>query len=35
LAISEVAYRLGYKTPQHFSRLFKEREGRSPRDYRS
>jgi multiple sugar transport system substrate-binding protein len=35
LAVSEVAYRLSYKTPQHFSRIFKELAGRSPKDYRS
>ena len=28
--ISEVAYQLGFKYPQHFTRLFKQREGISP-----
>lgn len=32
--ISEIAYELGFKYPQHFSRLFKERVGQSPNDYR-
>jgi AraC-like DNA-binding protein len=35
LAVSEIAYSLGYKTPQHFSRIFKELVDRSPKDYRS
>ena len=33
-SVSEIAYELGFKYPQHFTRLFKQRVGRSPRDYR-
>jgi AraC-like DNA-binding protein len=33
-SISEVAYDLGFKYPQHFSRLFKNRVGQSPQAYR-
>jgi AraC-like DNA-binding protein len=32
--VSEIAYELGYKYPQHFSRFFKERVGLSPNRYR-
>jgi AraC-like DNA-binding protein len=31
---SEIAYELGFKYPQHFSRLFKQRVGQTPNDYR-
>lgn len=34
-SISEIAYELGFKYPQHFTRLFKQRVGQSPQDYRS
>jgi AraC-like DNA-binding protein len=34
-SISEVAYELGFKHPQHFSRLFKSETGYSPNEYRS
>lgn len=34
LTVSEVAYRLGYKTPQHFSRVFKDLAQRPPREFR-
>ena len=34
-SISEVAYELGFKYPQHFTRLFKQRVGQSPNEYRS
>ena len=34
-SISEIAYELGFKYPQHFSRLFKNRVGYSPNEYRS
>ena len=34
-SISEVAYSLGFKYPQHFSRLFKQRVGVTPNEYRS
>jgi len=33
--ISEVAYELGFKYPQHFTRLFKQRVGVSPNEYRN
>lgn len=33
-SISEVAYDLGFKYPQHFTRLFKQRVGMSPLEYR-
>jgi AraC-like DNA-binding protein len=34
-SISEVAYDLGFKYPQHFTRLFKQRVGVTPQQYRS
>lgn len=34
-SVSEIAYELGFKYPQHFTRLFKQRVGHSPRDYRT
>lgn len=34
-SISEVAYDLGFKYPQHFSRVFKQRVGLSPNEYRN
>jgi AraC-like DNA-binding protein len=34
-SISEIAYELGFKYPQHFTRLFKQRVGVSPNVYRS
>lgn len=33
-SVSQVAYELGFKYPQHFTRLFKQREGTSPNEYR-
>lgn len=33
-SVSEIAYELGFRYPQHFSRLFKQRVGYSPTDYR-
>jgi AraC-like DNA-binding protein len=33
--ISEIAYELGFKYPQHFSRFFKEQVGCTPNEYRS
>ena len=33
-SVSEIAYELGFKYPQHFSRLFKKRVGYSPNEYR-
>jgi AraC-like DNA-binding protein len=34
-SISEIAYELGFKYPQHFTRLFKQKVGMSPLDYRN
>ncbi|MGM5629892.1 AraC family transcriptional regulator [Apibacter raozihei] len=34
-SISEVAYELGFKYPQHFTRLFKQKVGVSPNEYRN
>lgn len=34
-SISEVAYELGFKYPQHFTRLFKQRTGLTPNEYRN
>ena len=33
-SISEIAFEMGYKYPQHFTRLFKQRVGKSPQEYR-
>ncbi|GAB3317714.1 helix-turn-helix domain-containing protein [Larkinella ripae] len=33
-SVSQIAYELGYKYPQHFMRLFKRRIGHSPNEYR-
>lgn len=33
--INEIAFELGFKYPQHFSRFFKERAGQSPIEYRA
>lgn len=32
--VNEIAYELGFKYPQHFTRLFKQKTGRSPVEYR-
>jgi AraC-like DNA-binding protein len=32
--VNEVAYELGFKYPQHFSRVFKQRVGQTPNEYR-
>jgi AraC family transcriptional activator of pobA len=34
-SLSEIAYELGFKYPQHFTRLFKQRTGHTPQEYRS
>jgi len=34
-SISEIAYEMGFKYPQHFTRVFKQRVGQSPNEYRS
>lgn len=33
-SVSEIAYELGFKYPQHFTRLFKQRVGFTPNEYR-
>ncbi len=33
-SVSEIAYELGFKYPQHFTRLFKNKVGHSPNEYR-
>ena len=33
-SVSEIAYELGFKYPAHFTRLFKQRVGQSPNEYR-
>ena len=34
-SISEIAYEMGFKYPSHFTRLFKQRVGQSPNEFRS
>jgi AraC-like DNA-binding protein len=34
-SVSEIAYELGFKYPQHFTRMFKNSMGVSPTEYRS
>jgi AraC-like DNA-binding protein len=34
-SVSEIAYELGFKYPQHFTRLFKQRVGHSPSEFRN
>lgn len=34
-SISEIAYELGFKYPQHFTRLFKQRTGVTPNEFRN
>jgi len=34
-SISEIAYDLGFKYPQHFTRMFKKETGYTPNEYRS
>jgi AraC family transcriptional activator of pobA len=34
-SISQIAYELGFKYPQHFSRFFKQQVGHTPNEYRS
>ena len=34
-SVSEVAYELGFKYPQHFTRFFKQQVGSTPNEYRS
>ena len=34
-SVSQVAYELGFKYPSHFTRVFKQRVGQSPNEYRA
>jgi AraC-like DNA-binding protein len=34
-SLSDIAYELGFKYPQHFTRLFKQRVGYTPNEYRT
>jgi len=34
-SVSEIAYELGFKYPQHFSRLFKQKVGSTPKEFRA
>ncbi len=34
-SVSQIAYELGFKYPQHFTRLFKQRVGQTPIEYRN
>jgi AraC family transcriptional regulator, transcriptional activator of pobA len=34
-SVSEIAYELGFKYPQHFTRLFKQKTGITPNEYRA
>ena len=34
-SVNQIAYELGFKYPQHFTRLFKQRVGKSPNEYRT
>lgn len=34
-SMSQIAYELGFKYPQHFTRLFKQKVGKSPLEYRA
>lgn len=34
-SVSEIAYELGFRYPQHFTRLFKQRVGHSPSEFRN
>jgi AraC-like DNA-binding protein len=33
--VSEIAFELGFKYPQHFTRVFKQHVGVTPKEYRS
>lgn len=35
ISIAEIAFRVGFKSPAHFSRMFKRVYGKGPRDYRA
>ncbi len=33
-SVNQIAFELGFKYPQHFTRLFKQRTGVTPNEYR-
>jgi len=33
-SVNQITYELGFKYPQHFTRLFKQRVGQTPNEYR-
>ncbi|WP_306301492.1 helix-turn-helix domain-containing protein [Verrucomicrobium spinosum] len=35
LSVSEIAYRLGYKDPSYFARVFRKSTGQAPADFRA
>ena len=35
IPVSEIAYNLGFEYPQYFSKLFKQKTGKTPNEYRS
>jgi len=35
ISIAEIAFRVGYKSPAHFSRMFKREYKKGPREYRA
>jgi AraC-like DNA-binding protein len=35
LTLNQVAYKLGFQYPQHFTRLFKQQVGVTPSEYRN
>jgi len=34
-SVNQIAYELGFKYPQHFTRLFKQKVGSAPNEYRT
>jgi AraC-like DNA-binding protein len=34
MSVNDIAYELGFKYPQHFTRAFKKNTGYTPHDYR-
>jgi len=34
-SVNQIAFELGFKYPQHFTRLFKQKVGQSPNEYRT
>lgn len=35
MTVQEIAFQVGYDTPQYFNRVFKNMTGLTPREYRS